>query len=123
FIPGRTIGRRKIDNAAAPYCAKIGASGLTDFWKRSAKKKFTSRSISIVLMLAKQSQTGKQAASRLQILNGRWENCASPRGLSEAIFVAPIHPQVTRVSNSASPRNSITLRSNCQMQSGFAKSI
>src|SRR4029077_6283942 len=99
FIPGQTITPRKIENAGARYFVIIGTITLSSFWRRLAEKMFTSQLILIVSMRAGRRRIGRRAASQLQILNGRLGNCASRRRLLEAIFVAPIQRQITRVSN------------------------
>src|SRR6266542_3743897 len=53
FIPWLKIDPRKIENAAARYCAIIGASTLSNFCKQQAGKMFTSQSILIVSMRAR----------------------------------------------------------------------
>ena len=88
-------------------CAVTGASTLTNFWKRSVEKMFMSQSILTVSMRA--ARVTNWEAGRFTVADLEWAlgNCASRRGLLRRCLWC-LFAQVTRVSNSASPRNSIT---------------
>src|SRR5262245_48785376 len=58
-IRGQTAERKRIDNATAQSCARIGTDVLKNFHEASLAKMSMSQSTSIACTLKKQSRTGR----------------------------------------------------------------